>query len=61
MADKNNENKYLLLSHNNPLIKTIADFMESERIYEIGDDGKVLPDSQAIDKFFDFNREFIWK
>ena len=61
MADKNDNNKYVLLMHHNPQVKTIEDFMDSEHIYEVDDEGYVLPNSQASDSFFDFNRDFIWE
>ena len=61
MADKNDNNKYVLLMHHNPQVKTIEDFMDSEHIYEVDDEGYVLPNSQASDSFFDFNKDFIWE
>ena len=57
MADKNDNNKYVLLMHHNPQVKTIEDFMDSEHIYEVDDEGYVLPNSQASDSFFDFNKD----
>ena len=61
MADKNDNNKYVLLMHHNPQVKTIEDFMDSEHIYEVDDQGNVLSNSQASDSFFDFNKDFIWE
>ena len=40
MSDKNDNNKYVLLMHHNPQVKTIEDFMDSEHIYEVDDEGQ---------------------